>query len=351
MKAWQYPEFGGVEKLALVDIARPQPGAGDVLVRVVYCGVNPIDLSTMRGRFAALSLPHTPGTEVAGIVEELGAGVTGLALGQPVVVAFRLFCDHCTNCLRGREIDCLTMLAAPTPPIWGVLTPGGFAEYALVPARNLVAIPPDLPDDQACSAGVDGATAYHLVDRAGVAAGERVLVVGATGGVGAYAVQFAALRGATVWALGRGPEAAARLRIWGAAEVLDRDKDDIPARIQELSDGYGVDVALDPLGAATWPLSTGALAQGGRYATCGVLTGPQVTLDLNRLYNRQQQIIGATGASRGDLAAALTALAAGRVGAPIWRTYLLDEAPAALTALGEPGRIGKVLVAVGAALD
>ena len=92
-------------------------------------------------------------------------------------------------------------------------------------------------------------------------------------------------------------------------------------------------MALDPVGAGTWPLSMGALAQGGRYATCGILTGAEVQLNLGPFYTRQQQVIGSTGGSRGDLATVLAALQAGRIEAPIWRTYPLEEAPAAFAAL------------------
>jgi len=346
MRHWQYAAFGGPDQLALVESPRPEPGPGEVLIRVTRCGVNPIDVSTMSGRFKGLGLPHTPGAEVAGVVEALGAGVSEARAGARVAVAFRLFCNRCYYCLRGREIDCAGFAQAPGPAIFGVITNGGMGEYVVVPALNALLVPDGVSDDQACAAALDGATAYHLVDRAGVRDGEGVLVVGATGGVGSFAVQFAAQRGATVWGLGRGPAAEARLRAWGAAAALDRDAEDVAARVQELSGGRGVDVALDPVGAGTWPLSMGALAQGGRYATCGILTGAEVQLNLGPFYTRQQQVIGSTGGSRGDLATVLAALQAGRIEAPIWRTYPLEEAPAAFAALKEPGRIGKVLLVV-----
>lgn len=347
MKSWQFAEFGGPEQLARLERETPTPGAGEVRLRVAYCGVNPIDMSTLRGRFANLPLPHTPGCEVAGVVDAVGPGVTSPPVGTRVALAFRRYCDRCYYCLRGREIDCATYLGEPGLPILGVQTAGGFAEYLVVPARNAIPVPEGLPLAQAGAAALDGATAHHLVDRAGVQAGENVLVVGATGGIGTYAVQFAARRGATVWALARGAEAAERLRALGAAAVIDREQEDVNARVRELSAGRGVDVALDPLGSATWPMSIAALAQGGRYATCGVLTGAQVTLDLGPFYNRQQQIIGSTGGSRGDLAETLAAAAAGQVTGTIWRTYPLAEAPQAMTALGDPARLGKILLAIG----
>jgi NADPH:quinone reductase-like Zn-dependent oxidoreductase len=347
VKSWQYAEFGGPEKLTRLESETPAPGAGEVRLRVAYCGVNPVDMSTMRGRFANLPLPHTPGCEVAGVVDAVGPGVESPPVGTRVAVAFRRYCDRCYSCLRGREIEGSTYLSEPGLPILGVQTNGGFAEYLVIPARNAIPVPAGLSLAQACAAALDGATARHLVDRAGVRAGENVLVVGATGGIGTYGVQFAARRGATVWALARGAEAAERLRALGAAAVIDREQEDVNARIRELSAGRGVDVALDPLGAVTWPMSIAALAQGGRYATCGVLTGAQVTLDLGPFYNRQQQIIGSTGGSRGDLAETLAATVSGQVEGMIWRTYPLDEAPQAMAALSDPGRLGKVLLEIG----
>jgi NADPH:quinone reductase-like Zn-dependent oxidoreductase len=346
MKSWQYKAFGGPEQLAMVEGDPPEPKAGEVRIKVAFCGVNPIDLGALRGRFPTLTLPHIPGGEVSGTVESVGAGVADPQPGERVAVAFRLFCGRCYYCLRGREVDCLTYTPGPILPLYGVMTQGGYAEYTIAPATNVLPIPADMPFADACAAALDGTTAYHLLDRAGVTPGDHVLIVGATGGIGAFAVQLAKARGATVWALGRGDEAAERLRDWGAAEVIDRDREDVAARIAEMSSGRGVDVAIDPIGAATWPLSTGALANGGRYATCGILTGAKVELDLGTLYTRQHVIVGSTGGSRGDLAATLAALRKGQVQAPIWRTYPLDGAPEAMRALNEPGRIGKILLEI-----
>ncbi len=346
MRSWQYSAFGGPEQLRMVESETPAPGPGEARVRVAFCGVNPVDMTTLRGRFPDLERPHIPGSEIAGTVDACGPGVEGPQPGDRVVVAFRLFCGRCWYCIHGREIQCLVYTPAPVLAVYGVRTQGGYAEYVIAPARNLVAVPPEVPLADACAGTVDGATAYHLVDRAGVGPEEQVLVVGATGGVGSFAVQFAHQRGAVVWALGRGPEAAKQLQAWGAAAMIDREQEDVGARLHELTGGRGVDAAIDPIGAATWEMSTGALANGGRYATCGVLTGAEVTLNLGALYTRERQIIGSMGADRGDIADTLAALARGAVQAPPAQVFPFEEAPAAMQALGRPGRIGKVLLRV-----
>ncbi len=349
MRVWQFAAFGGPERLELREVERPSPGPGEALVRVTYCGVNPIDRSVVGGRFSWLSLPHVQGTEIVGVVEAVGplAEATAPAAGTPVAVAFRLFCGRCYYCLRGQEEACIAdPRGANAPLAVGVVTPGGYAEYVCVPARNCLPLPAGLAPDAACTAVVDGATAWHLLARARLAPEERVLVVGATGGVGLYALQIARLHGARVAALTRGPAKAQRLREFGIELVVDRSAEDVVQRVRAWTGGRGVDVVIDPLGAATWDTSLAVLAPLGRYATCGVLTGAEVQLNLAPLYAQQQEIVGSTGGTRAELLQVLDALAQGRLRSVIWRTYPFAEAPAALAALADETRLGKIVLQV-----
>ncbi|HLH25330.1 MAG TPA: zinc-binding dehydrogenase [Chloroflexota bacterium] len=349
MQAWQFEAFGGPEKLARHEVERPAPGPGEALVRVTYCGVNPIDRSVGAGRFPWIALPHTPGAEIVGVLEAVGPGPANEAppLGTPVALAFRIFCGRCYYCLRGHEEACIAdPRGANAPVAIGVTAPGGWAEYVLAPAKNCLPLPPGLAAEIACTAVVDGTTAWHLLDRARVAPDERVLVVGATGGVGLYALQIARQRGALVAAIAGGAEKAAALREFGPDLLLDRTRDDVVARVREWTGGRGVDVAIDPVGAATWDASLATLAPLGRYATCGVLTGAEVKLNLAPLYAQEQEIVGSTGGTRADLQQVLEGLAAGRLRAAIWRTFPFAEAREALAALGAEDRVGKLLLHV-----
>src|SRR5579884_47216 len=234
MQAWQFEAFGGPEKLARHEVERPAPGPGEALVRVTYCGVNPIDRSVGAGRFPWIALPHTPGAEIVGVLEAVGPGPANEAppLGTPVALAFRIFCGRCYYCLRGHEEACIAdPRGANAPVAIGVTAPGGWAEYVLAPAKNCLPLPPGLAAEIACTAVVDGTTAWHLLDRARVAPDERVLVVGATGGVGLYALQIARQRGALVAAIAGGAEKAAALREFGPDLLLDRTRDDVVARV------------------------------------------------------------------------------------------------------------------------
>jgi 2-desacetyl-2-hydroxyethyl bacteriochlorophyllide A dehydrogenase len=347
MRAMQITAFGGPEHLKLVDVPRPEPGPNEVLIRVVRSGVNPVDRSQLIGRWPWLQLPHIPGSEIAGTVEALGPGVDGIAAGQRVAVALRLFCGRCHYCLRGEEQRCMSDPRTTTAPaIPGAFTEGGYAEYTVVPAANAIPVPDAVDFDSACAAALDGVTAWHMVERARVAPGERVLVVGASGGLGTFFLQICRLCGAVPYAVTGSPQHRAHLESLGAAAVIDRTTQDVAAEARRLADGRGMDVVLDPTGAASWAASIGALARGGRYATCGILTGPEVTLNLAPFYAQEQEIVGSTGGKRVDLVQCLDALARGTLRAVLYRRFPLVEAGAALNALSDQGRLGKVLLEV-----
>lgn len=236
------------------------------------------------------------------------------------------------------------MVRAGAPDAVGITSQGGYAEYVKVPAANLLPIPQNVSLESAAAATLDGVTAWHLVERSRLQLGETVLVFGASGGVGSFAVQMAHLRGAQVLAVSSG-EKVGQVKQLGADVVLDRGAEDLQGRISEITDGAGVDVVLDPLGAKTFPVGMGALKNLGRYATCGVLTGADVQLNLAALYPPQKEVIGSTGGSRADLADILNFLDQGRITAPVWKTYPLEEVHEAHAALKDPERFGKVLLA------
>ncbi|MEL9990072.1 MAG: alcohol dehydrogenase catalytic domain-containing protein [Thermoproteus sp.] len=302
---------------------------GDVLIKVAYAGVNPIDRSVVSGAVPASPMPHVPGAEFVG--EVLDPGVSDFKRGDRVVVYNRLFCGLCRQCLRGETQLC------EKGGIIGVATNGGWAELAAVPARNLVKT--SAPLEQAVGLPVGGLTAYNMLRRAGVSVGDRVAVMGATGNVGIFAVQLAKLMGAYVVAVTRRADRfVTQLKSLGADEVLTPE---------EVKRAGAFDVVVDPLGAGTWELSFSLLARGGRYVTAGALTGDEVRLSLRRLYGGQYSVIGSTGGRRIDLELLVSLVERGILKAPISQRLSLAEAPQALKALESPERLGKVIIAIG----
>jgi NADPH:quinone reductase-like Zn-dependent oxidoreductase len=347
MRAVQVTSFAGPDGLRAAEVGRPSPRADEVLVRVYHCGVNPVDRSQATGRWPWLGLPHVPGSEISGVVEEAGALVSHVQPGTPVAVAFRIFCGRCHYCLQGREEACTADPRSANAPIMvGLPGDGGYAQYVVVPGQNVLPIPDGLALDAACVATLDGVTAWHEADRAGIEAGDQVLVTGATGGLGTFFVQIAKLRGAVVYALTGRPDCDDRLRGLGADAVVDRRRDDAVRQVRDLTGGRGVDAILDSTGAGSLSANLQMLAPLGRLVFCGILAGATAEVNLAPFYAQQQQIIGSTGGSRRDLEALLAAMARDKVQPVIWRHFPLEQAADAMRALDDSQRFGKVILDV-----
>lgn len=327
----------GMDNLRVGEFENPRPGPGEVLIRVRFAGVNPVDYFIInRG---GKPMPHIPGAEFSGVVEALGQGVSGVNVGDEVVVYVGLFDGTCRYCLMGREEACIN----PAGMI-GADTQGGFAEYAVVPARNVIKLPKGVTLEAAATVPVGALTAYHLVERVNVGLGELVVVMGATGNVGTYAVQFSKLRGATVIAVTRrASRVAQQLRELGADYVVTPSE--LEGLVKELSGGLGADVVIDSVGQATWSLGFNVLAKYGRWGTAGSLTGGDVTLSIPSLYRREVSLVGSTGGSRAELIKVLELMSKGLVKAPIHARLSLDRVKEAFDIMfkGED-RVGKVLL-------
>jgi NADPH:quinone reductase-like Zn-dependent oxidoreductase len=341
MKAMVFRQAGGPERLELAEVPVPEIAPDEVLVRVAYCGVNPLDVSGLSGRYTAVPMPHILGSEIAGTVEKLGGLTGGVHVGERVVVAWRLFDGTCSYCLQGHESICVN------GGILGVKTQGGYAEFVAVPVTNVLPLPENVSLADGAAVTLSTLTAWHMVlTRGGLRAGEVVLVMGASGGVGVAAVQVAHLAGAYVLAVTGDAHKAAALRDLGADDVIDRQAADVREAVMQLTGGLGADLVVDTTGAAGWAASFGCVARNGRWTTCGVLTGAEVTLNLSQVYGREVQIIGATGASRKELFDLLAAVARGNVKPVVWRTFPLEAAADAIRSLSARERLGKILLEV-----
>ena len=328
MSGVQLVGHGGPEMLVWRDdLPVPRPGAGEVLVRVLAAGVNMTDINTRvgwygEGRAAGwageLAFPRIQGADLCGRIVALGDGVEGLPLGARVVCPVNQHEPSVENPIRfvsiGSEFD------------------GAFAQYCLVKAQHLhdVTASP-LSDVEIGAMPCAYGTAHNLLTRAGVAVGERVLVTGASGGVGLAAVQLALLRGAEVTAQ-CSLSKSAPLRSFGAA-ILSRDTTP-PAR--------SFDVVIDIVGGEGFQDRLDALRPGGRYATSGAVGGPLVQGDLRRIYLNDLTIYGATHQPREVFAGLVTIINTARLRPVVSQAYALRDialAQADLAAGRYPGKL------------
>lgn len=331
MQAVQLVGHGGPEMLVWRDdLPVPRPGAGEVLVRVLAAGVNMTDINTRKGWYGAegraagwggeMAFPRIQGSDLCGRVVALGDGVAGLPLGARVICPTNQHEPTAENPIHfvsiGSEFD------------------GAFAQYCLVKAQHLhdVSASP-LTDIEIGAMPCAYGTAQNLLARAGVAVGERVLVTGASGGVGLAAVQLALLRGAEVTAQCTLSKSAP-LRSLGAT-ILPRDSAPAPRAF---------DVVIDVVGGDDWQARLDALRPGGRYATSGAVGGPLVKGDLRRIYLNDLTIHGATHQPREVFAGLVTLINTARIRPVVAEVYPLRDIGRAQADMAAGRHAGKLVL-------
>lgn len=339
MRAALFHEHGGPDVLRIEEVPRPPPAAGELLVEVRAAALNHLDLWVRRGLPIDTTMPHVGGSDLAGVVVEVGAGVEGWSGGERVVVNPALCCGRCRECARGEESICAELR------ILGEHTAGGFAEFVVVPARNAYPLPDAFSFESAAALPVSYQTAWRaLVTRARLRPGEDVLVLGASGATAIAAVQIAKLAGARVFAVTSGTDKAARLRALGADVVYDRSEVDFSREVHRDTGKRGVDVVVENVGQATWKQSVRALARGGRLVTYGATTGPTGDTDLRLLFWKQLEIIGSTMASRSEFERMLHVALRGELVPVIDSVLPLDRIAAAHARLEAGAQFGKIVL-------
>ena len=339
LRAWGGP-------LEPVELPRPRPGPGEVLVRVATCGVGDT-LNNMRlGRNAAMpgaSVPRVIGHEVAGSVAGVGAGVDGLELGTRVYVYMYLTCGRCAACRWGHDPLCERLRG-----IVGLATDGGFAEYLVVPSANVGVLPDEVDDLAACVAVDAVATPWHALRAvAHLDPTETLVVVGAGGGVGVHAVMVGALLGARVIGVDITEEKLAFAATHGADEVVD-GLGDVREAVATLTEGRGADVVLDYVATAgTLEAGFASLAPAGRLVIQGVSPpGDEFRVEPRSFIHRQLSVSGSRYASRREVAEAIELVRRGLISPAVTRTAPLEEAERLFDLLGERTLLGRAAVEV-----
>ena len=353
MQAVRLHGHGGTDQLWLEDVPLPRADEQDVLVRVHFCGLNHSDLNLRRGTFYGLEeatgqvgwrqtpmrFPLIPGSDIAGVVAAAGAEVSGLRVGDPVVLYPYVACGRCAACLRGDDHLC------PTVEYLGSERDGGYAEFIAIPARIAHRIPDGVSFEQAAALPVNFLTAWHmLVTRGRLQPGETVLVTGASGGVGSACVQIAKLLGAQVLAVVGSREKAGRILAFGADAAVVVGQDDLSAAVQRFTGSDGVDMVVEVVGAATWASSLRALRPEGRLVVCGAVSGAIVETDLKLIYLRHLSVIGSTMGNPAEFQHVLGLLAASAIHPVVDRVYPLADACEAQRRLENRGQFGKILL-------
>ena len=334
MKALVLREHGGGGLRLETGFPDPVAGEGDVVLRVRATSLNYHDVFTRRGMPGIrIAMPAIMGLDVAGEIAAIGPGVTGWKLGDRV-------------------------LGDPINRVEGGLTGetvhGGLAEYCRLRAHQLVRVPDGVSFAEAAALPCAYGTARRMMHTNGhVASGEKVLILGASGGVGVCCVQLAKSAGATVIAATGSEEKAARLRALGADHTINyADKDFVqevwalygkPTRRGAGSD-KGVDVVVNYTGGDTWTKSLRVLRVGGRVLTCGATAGYDPTEDIRFIWTFELKIIGSNGWARDDITALLDMVEAGRLEAVIDESFPLERAPEALARLEQRQVFGKLVI-------
>ena len=338
MKAAVIHKFGGPEVLRYEDVPDPRPRADQVLVRVRACAMNHLDLWVRKG-LPGVKLPHIPGSDIAGEIAEVGEYVTGFRTGQRVLVAPMHFCNHCEQCVAGRQNLCHEFT------VLGNGVDGGDCELIAVPPARVIPIPDSLGFNEAASVPLVFLTAFHmLTGRASIRPGQTVLVLGANSGVGIAAIQIAKLFQATVIATAGDERKIQKAKELGADYVINHYQQKIGDEARKITNKAGVDIVIEHVGAATWSESMKALKPGGTLVTCGATSGPEASFDLRFLFARQLALLGSYMGTMGELHEVLKLVFAGKLKAVVDRTFPLSEVRAAHEYLEESKMFGKVVL-------
>lgn len=353
MAAIQLIGHGGLDKLIYNENTPvPTPAPGEVLIEITACGMNNTDVwvregaygteedagavSTWRRQEPTLRFPRVQGTDIVGTIVAVGDGVDKARIGQRVMVDFSIY---------NRDDDSLADI-----DYIGHGRDGGYAEYVTVPVENAHYVNTDLSDIELATFCCAYLTGEQMLERAGLRAGERVLVTGASGGVGSGIVQLARARGAIPYALvGAGKERA--LLDIGAEAVITRGTNDLVAAVNDATGGEPIDVVADLVGGSIFNDLLRILRAEGRYTTAGAIAGPIVQLDLRTMYLKQLALHGSSQGTRGDFRRIVRYIEQGKIRPLVGGVYPLSEFHRAQTDFMAKSFVGKLIVVPDAKFD
>jgi NADPH:quinone reductase-like Zn-dependent oxidoreductase len=334
MRAAAFTALGGPAGVEAIDVDDPTVDPDQVLLDVHGASINRHDLLYLQGDFRLQErhLPFVSGVDVAGEIREVGENVSSLAEGDPVVLNPMQTCGECRYCRDGPENLCVEYS----------LFHGGFAERAAVDADRLVPMSKDVDLVQAAALPVVYMTAWHMLRRAEVGAGDTILVPGATGGVGVAATQLIDMMGAHTICTSSSESKLNQLSTFGADDLIQAaDADELEV---EMDGRKPVDAVLNHLGGEFTAVGLSALRRGGRMVICGRTAGQYSEIDSQDLFLEHKRVIGSTMGTEADLERLVGFLEAGVIDPPIHETYNLDAAGQAFATMENRDVVGKIVL-------
>ncbi|WP_448587809.1 zinc-binding dehydrogenase [Thermocrinis sp.] len=340
MKAVVLENFGDERNLRFVeDFPKPQIKEDEVLIRVRAVALNHLDIWVRMGALAVKpELPHILGSDVSGVVEEVGSLVKNVKVGDEVVVMPGLSCGVCYECQSGRDNLCKDY------DILGLKSKGGYAQYVKVPARNVLLKPKNLSFEEACSYPLTFLTVWNaLVRKAQIKPHSKVLIWAGSSGVGVAGIQIAKLFGAFVITTVGSEEKAKRCMKLGADVVIDHYGDDVVKKVRELFK-EGVDVVMDHVGEKTFWKSVECLKKGGKLVFFGTTTGSKAEIDIRYVFVREIELLGTYMGPRADLFKITELFERGLLKPVVDKVLDLSEAQEAHRYLENSKHFGKVVL-------
>ena len=350
MKAVVIREHGGPEVLHIEEVPLPQPGEGEVLVKVKATALNHLDIFARRGLkgpgVPLVTLPHVSGADIVGNVvsygpiENIAEQKNHPAIGKRVIINSAIGCGVCRYCRNGKTSMCSDY------KILGEHYWGGLAEYVVAPAKNIIEVPDHISSIEAAAIPVVYTTAWNAVVTVGkIKPSDRVLIVGVSGGVGSAQLQIAVAAGAEVIGVAGSEEKRKKAREFGASAVFDSHSN-WEQDVLEWTNGQGVQLAFDTVGAPTIRRSLNCLDMGGRLVLSGATAGDFPELSIREIYQHHRQVLGAPMGSWEDFIQVTSLIWRGKLKPIIYQVYPLEEIDKAQTALEERKHFGKIVVEI-----
>ncbi|MBE0684157.1 MAG: zinc-binding dehydrogenase [Anaerolineales bacterium] len=342
MKAAVFYECGDASKIQIAEVPNPKISTGQVLIKIHASAFNHLELWSLHGPAdEGAQFPIWTGSDISGTIADLAPDVKNWAIGDAVVVNPSLSCEKCDHCLRGDVTLC------DDYDILGSGGNGGNAEYIAANADKLMRMPAGFDFVTAAAAPLAYQTAWRaLITRAKVQKEEDVLVLGGSGGVAVAAIQMCKMLGARVFVITSSEEKMEKARLAGADFAVNRKAGDPFEEIRHLTNGRGVDLVVENVGAATWPESQKILRKGGRIVTYGRTTGREATTNLSLLFWNEQTHIGSTMGSLQDFREMMEHVFNGKLTPIVDSVYPLEKAREAYEHYESGEQFGKIVLKI-----